>query len=140
MASLDKCKLQQNTWDSDKEPQKCIEFLLLFCSMVRAIVWGDELEDWLDAKLGRHKSSHITTPSFITTDPDFAPPRDANSAASADNGSEDGEQHDAPTVMTNTTAGAPSIASHVTLGSLKQARTMICHREHWSWTRHCTMY
>jgi hypothetical protein len=85
--------------------------------MVRAIVWGDELEDWLDAKLGRHKSSHITTPSFITTDPDFAPPRDANSAASADNGSEDGEQHDAPTVMTNTTAGAPSIASHVTLGS-----------------------
>ena len=68
---------------------------------------------------GLHKSSRITTRSFITADPDFAPLRDANStsAASTDNGSEDGEYHDAPTVMTNTTAGAPSIASHVTLGS-----------------------
>ena len=134
-----------------KRAPKCIEFLLLFCSMVRAIVWGDHLEDWLDAKLGRHKSSHTTTPSFITADPDFAPPRDANSATSADNSSEDDEQHDAPTLMTNTTAWVPCasrcICRRVTCDawitstfSSRLVLCMVCHRKHWSWTKHCTMY
>ena len=73
MASLDKYKLTQNTWDSDKDPNKFWEFMYLMAATVRAIAYGEWLENYLDVKLDRGTSHQVTTPSFITDDPDFAP-------------------------------------------------------------------
>ena len=74
MASLDRYKLSSATWDSDKEPHKFVEFMYLMSSMVRAIAHGTQIEDFLDRKLNRRKHQAVSTPSFLTSDPDFARP------------------------------------------------------------------
>jgi hypothetical protein len=74
MASLDKYKLTQNTWDSDANPEKLLHFVTNMGAMVRAIVHGGTLEDYLNVKLGRNTLSHVTTPSFLVDDDDFKPP------------------------------------------------------------------
>eukprot|EP00657_Telonema_sp_P-1_P010845 TRINITY_DN5481_c0_g1_i2.p1 TRINITY_DN5481_c0_g1~~TRINITY_DN5481_c0_g1_i2.p1 ORF type:complete len:135 (+),score=11.48 TRINITY_DN5481_c0_g1_i2:438-842(+) len=79
MASLDKYKLTSVTWDSDKEPTRFTEFMVMMSAMVRAIDHGNHLrvEDFLDAKLGRSTHQHVTTPSFLSEDPEFARPTPA---------------------------------------------------------------
>lgn len=80
MASLDKYKLTQHQWDSDKNPGGFWEFMYLMSSMVRAIAHGPVLEDYLDAKFGRATQHAVMTPSFIVDDPDFAPRNTTTSA------------------------------------------------------------
>ena len=77
MASLDKYKLTQNTWDNDTQRGKLVEFLTILGSMVRSIIHGPLLEDYLDLKLGRFRHSHVTTPSYFLHDPDFSDPAQA---------------------------------------------------------------
>ena len=77
MASLDKYKLTQNTWDSDVHPERLLLFVTNMGSMVRAILHGPILEDYITIKIGRNTRSHVTTPSFLALDPDFAPPLDS---------------------------------------------------------------
>ena len=74
MASLDRYKLSSTTWDSDKEPHKFTEFMFLMSSMVRAIQHGPVLEDFLDRKLNRRRHQAMSTPSYLTEDPDFTRP------------------------------------------------------------------
>ena len=74
MASLDKYKLSSVTWDSDKEPGKFVNFMMLMSAMVRAISHGSAIEDFLDKKLGRKKHIAVSTPSFLTEDPEFRRP------------------------------------------------------------------
>ena len=74
MASLDKYKLHNNTWDSDTNPSGFWEFMFLMSATVRAIKWGSILEDYIDVKLGRVQQHAVMTPSFITDDPDFDMP------------------------------------------------------------------
>ena len=74
MASIDKFKLNAVTWDSDKDPNGFSKFMDTISSMVRATEHGPPLEDFLDRKLSRHKSRHVTVPSFISGDADFAAP------------------------------------------------------------------
>ena len=71
MTSLDKYKLSSVTWDSDKEPGKFVNFMMLMSSMGRAIAYGSAIEDFLDRKLGRKKHIAVSTPSFLTEDPEF---------------------------------------------------------------------
>jgi hypothetical protein len=71
LASLDKYKLTQDTWDSDANPGKLLHFVTNMGAMVRAINHGSTLEDYLNLKLGRNVLSHVTTPSFLADDPDF---------------------------------------------------------------------
>lgn len=71
MASLDKYKLTSVTWDSDKEPQRFIDFMFLMSALVRAIDHGAVLEDLLDKKLQRSRYQSISTPTFLTDDPEF---------------------------------------------------------------------
>ena len=71
MASLDKYKLSSVTWDSDKEPGKFVNFMMLMSSMVREIAYGSTIEDFLDRTLGRKKHIAVSTPSFLTEDPEF---------------------------------------------------------------------
>jgi hypothetical protein len=72
-ASLDRFKLSQHTWDSDKHPARFYQFMTSMSAMVRSINHGAEVEDYLDKKLDRRRSEHLTVPSFISDDPDFAP-------------------------------------------------------------------
>ena len=88
MASLDKYKLTQNTWDSDTQPGKLVEFLTILGSMVRSIIHGPLLEDYLDMKLGRFRHSHVTTPSYFLHDPDFSDPAQAEDPTAAEEASE----------------------------------------------------
>jgi hypothetical protein len=74
MASLDKYKLTSVTWDSDKSPTKFCDFMFEMSAMVRAIDHGNILEDFLDAKLGRAVHQHVTTPTFLSNDPEFVKP------------------------------------------------------------------
>jgi hypothetical protein len=74
MASLDRFKLSSVQWDSDKEPGGFIDFMFVFASMVRALDYGNALEDWLDVKLDRSKHQHVTTPGFLSDDPEFVRP------------------------------------------------------------------
>ena len=95
MASLDKYKLHNNTWDSDTNPSGFWEFMFLMSATVRAIKWGSILEDYIDVKLGRTQQHAVMTPSFITDDPDFDMPSrpegsDGEEVSSGDTGSEGG--------------------------------------------------
>ena len=74
MASLDKYKLSSVTWDSDKEPGRFVQFMMLMSAMVRAIANGSAIEGFLDKKLGRQKHIAVSTPSFLSDDPEFRRP------------------------------------------------------------------
>ena len=74
MASLEKFKLQSATWDSDKEPNRFVQFMYLISAIIRSIAHGNHLEDWLDRKLGRARHQGMTTPSFLSDDPEFQQP------------------------------------------------------------------
>ena len=74
MASLKDIKLASFTWDSDKSPNGFTKFMENWSSIVRAVHGGDELECFLDRKLGRSRSSKALVPTFISQDPEFAAP------------------------------------------------------------------
>ena len=124
MASLDKYKLHNNTWDSDTNPSGFWEFMFLMSATVRAIKWGSVLEDYIDVKLGRTQQHAVMTPSFITDDPDFDLPSrpegsDGEEVSSGDTGSEGGA---APmrAVPSNTT-GATGVTGATGSQSLNHA-------------------
>ena len=77
MATLDRYKLSSVTWDSDKEPTKFTDFMYLMSAMVRALAHGQILEAYLDRKLQRQKFNLITTPGFLSDDPEFQRPPEA---------------------------------------------------------------
>ena len=111
MASLEKFKLQSATWDSNKEPNRFVQFMYLISAIIRSIAHGNHLEDWLDRKLGRARHQGMTTPSFLSDDPQFQQP---DGAASED---EDGDN---ASVSTNGSQPAMSVStgsSHATLNA-----------------------
>ena len=115
MASLEKFKLQTATWDSDKEPNRFVQFMYMLSAIIRSIAFGSNLEDWLDAKLGRSRHQGMTTPSFLSQDPEFQPPAER----SADTGAA-GELSDTASTVSGAAASATSVSSgssHATLGS-----------------------
>ena len=111
MASLDKYKLTQNQWDSEKHLNGLWEFVYLMSAIVRAISHGAILEDYLDIKLGRSSQHSVMTPSFITDNPDFGP---MPQALSGTGGDADGEESSA---ASTTAGGAGSASSNSTTGS-----------------------
>ena len=111
MASLDKYKLHNNTWDSDTNPSGFWEFMFLMSATVRAIKWGSVLEDYIDVKLGRVQQHAVMTPSFITDDPDFDIPSrpegsDGEEVSSGDTDSEAAATSSKVTAATGVTAGS----------------------------------
>ena len=108
MASLDKYKLTQNQWDSEKHPNGFWEFMYLMSATVRAISYGAILEDYLDIKLGRSSQHSVMTPSFITDDPDFGP---MPQAFSGTGGEADDEESSAASTTTGVTGSASSNAT-----------------------------
>ena len=74
MASLDRFKLSSVSWDSDQDPCGFLSFMFVFSSMVRALDHGNDLEDYLDLKLGRAAHQSVTTPGFLSEDPEFVRP------------------------------------------------------------------
>ena len=74
MASLDRFKLSSVSWDSDQNPCGFLSFMFVFSSMVRALDHGNDLEDYLDLKLGRAAHQSVTTPGFLSEDPEFVRP------------------------------------------------------------------
>ena len=124
MASLDKYKLHNNTWDSDTNPSGFWEFMFLMSATVRAIKWGSVLEDYIDVKLGRTQQHAVMTPSFITDDPDFDLPSrpegsDGEEVSSGDTGSEGGA---APMrAAPSNTTGATGVTGATGLQSLNYA-------------------
>jgi hypothetical protein len=89
MASLEKFKLNAASWDTDKDPGGFPEFYYSMSSTVRGLKYGDEVEDYLDAKTGRVKLKSATTPSFIDLDPDFAMPQHPDDSVSTNNAEPD---------------------------------------------------
>ena len=82
MTTLEKFRLTAVTWDSDKDPNGYTRWIGIIGSLVRSTQHGNELEDFLDAKLQRSKAKATTIPSFLM-DSDFEMPS-ASSAAPAD--------------------------------------------------------
>ena len=65
--------------------------------MVRILKHGEELENFLDAKLDRSRPKEMTTPSFILKDSDFAlnpPPGMARSSPTRERGEEDEDEEE----------------------------------------------
>ena len=107
MASLEKFKLQSATWDSDKEPNRFVQFMYL----ISVPHIGYHLENWLVRKLGRARHQGTTTPSFLSDDPEFQQP---NGAASED------EDCDNASVSTNGSQPAMRVSTgspHATLNA-----------------------
>ena len=109
MASLEKFKLQSATWDSDKEPNRFVQFMYLISAIVRSIAHGNHLEDWLDKKLGRSRHQGMTTPSFLSEDPEFQQPEGATGEESGDN--------DTASISTGVSRPTMSVSSGVSSGS-----------------------
>ena len=74
MASLDRFKLSSVSWDSDQDPCGFLSFMFVFSSMVHALDHRNDLEDYLDLKLGRAAHQTATTPGFLSEDPEFSRP------------------------------------------------------------------
>ena len=117
MASLDKYKLHNNTWDSDTNPSGFWEFMFLMSATVRAIKWGSVLEDYIDVKLGRVQQHAVMTPSFITDDPDFMMPpmqqgAESEEVSSGESGQEvDNSSQQAPSNTTSATGATGATGS-----------------------------
>ena len=71
MAQMDRFKITNVAWDSDKDPGGYSKWINTFSALVRATAHGAPLEDYLDAKLNRRKQLRMAIPSCITDDPDF---------------------------------------------------------------------
>ena len=71
MISLDKLKIELQTWHSDKDPKGFKKWHTQLSDVVRSSADGEMLEMFLDEKLGRETRKNITTPTFISGDPDF---------------------------------------------------------------------
>jgi hypothetical protein len=85
--------------------------MYVMSAMVRAIAYGDLLEDYLDRKLDRVKTQNATIPSFIANDPDFAVPTTESSADAQSQ--QEVASDDSPTA----TRGEDDGISTTTLGS-----------------------
>ncbi len=68
---MDRFKITNVAWDSDKDPGGYSKWINTFSALVRATAHGAPLEDYLDAKLNRRKQLRMAIPSCITDDPDF---------------------------------------------------------------------
>ena len=102
MTSLDKLRVTAQIWDSDKDAAGFSRWMRNFSSMVRILKDGAPIEDFIDAKLERHRSQEMTTPSYILSDRDFdkepppgysppAKPKKKKNAAASDAESSDEE-------------------------------------------------
>ena len=119
MASLEKFKLQSATWDSDKEPNRFVQFMYLISAVVRSIAHGNHLEDWLDRKLGRSRHQGMTTPSFLSEDPEFQQPEGATGEESGDN--------DTASISTGVSRPTMSVSSGVSSGSSHATLNSVLH-------------
>lgn len=117
MTTLDKLRVTAQTWDSDKDVHLFHTWIRSFGSMVRILKHGEELENFLDAKLDRSRPKEMTTPSFILKDSDFAlnpPPGMARSSPTRERGEEDEDEEEthaettSPVLDTDTTSAAVS--------------------------------
>ena len=77
MSAADRIKLNATTWDSDKDPAGFAEWSRSISSIVKSTKHGQELEKFLDRKLGRDLTSTKIVPSFIANDNDFRKADDA---------------------------------------------------------------
>ena len=68
---MDRFKITNVSWDSDKDPGRYSKWINTFSALVRATAHGAPLEDYLDAKLNRKKLLKMAIPSCISDDPDF---------------------------------------------------------------------
>ena len=66
-------RLNAVTWGSGRGPGGFSRWIETISSLVRPAAHGAALEDFLDAKLGRHASRAATAPSYLE-DPDFEMP------------------------------------------------------------------
>ena len=72
MVSLDKLKVTLLSWDGDKDQPPYADWLDGYSDLIRSLAdGGDELELWLDAKLGRRINVRSGQPSFLLQDGDF---------------------------------------------------------------------
>jgi hypothetical protein len=83
--------------------------------MVRSIIHGPLLEDYLDKKLGRFRHSHVTKPSYFLHDPDFSDPAQAEDPATAEEASDNAPMSTGPSLTSpSVTTGS---AATGTMGS-----------------------
>jgi hypothetical protein len=71
MAQMDRFKITNVAWDSDRDPGGFTKWVNTFSALVRSTAHGAALEDYLDAKLNRKKTLRMAIPSCLTDDPDF---------------------------------------------------------------------
>ena len=72
MTSLDKLKVALMSWDGDKDQPPYADWLNGYSDLIRSLAdGGDELELWLDPKLGRRINVRSGQPSFLLQDVDF---------------------------------------------------------------------
>ena len=91
MADLEKSKLSNLVYESDKDQTGLFVHLENFGSMVRSAASGYHLEDMLDSKLYRTSVMRGSVPSFLLLDPDFsggAPIIEATNSDTTGEGSE----------------------------------------------------
>ena len=72
MTTLEKLKLDVVIWESDTDQAGYQHWADNMQAFVRTLLQGDQLEDMLDAKLGRHRARKANIPSYILNDLDFA--------------------------------------------------------------------
>ena len=66
MTSLDKLKVTLLSWDGEKDQPPYTDWLANYSDLIRSLADGsDELELFLDAKLGRRINARSGQPSFL---------------------------------------------------------------------------
>ena len=72
LTSLDKLKVTLLSWDGDKDQPPFADWLDGYSDLIRSLGdGGDQLELFLDAKLGRRINVRSDQPSFLLEDDDF---------------------------------------------------------------------
>ena len=71
MATLEKFRLSAVTWNSDTDPDGFLKWIGTMSNLVRSTQHGEDLEIFIDEKLGRNTFKPSTIPTFILGDSDF---------------------------------------------------------------------
>ena len=117
MADLERFKLSNVIYDSDKNKDGFFAHVDTFGNIVRSCASGYYLEDMLDSKLHRSSIQQGSVPSFLLLDPDFAGPAPMIEATNPDDPEDEPEEAVEPAAVEDDNASVNATFASAAVGS-----------------------
>ena len=124
MADLERFKLSNVIYDSDKNKDGFFAHLDTFGNTVRSCASGYYLEDMRDSQLYRPSIQQGSVPSFLLLDPDFAGPAPMIEATNPYDPEDESEELAEPAAVEDNTASGNATFASAAVGSATTGSTL----------------